>query len=171
MKYTLFLFAAALLISACSSSTPSGDLSETMTIEASQVADSFGEAPAPDEILTFDQLRAQLAQNDSPDSLVVKVKGTVQEVCQMKGCWMTVASQSESVEPMMVRFKDYGFFVPKDISGREVVMEGIAYLSTMSVEEQRHYAEDAGKSEAEIAAITDPKEEYTFEASGVLLLQ
>jgi hypothetical protein len=37
------------------------------------------------------------------------------------------------------------------------------------VETLRHYAEDEGKSKEEIAAITEPVTEYTFEAVGVII--
>lgn len=70
---------------------------------------------------------------------------------------------------MRVTFKDYGFFVPKDLEGEQVVMEGVLKRSVSSVDEQRHYAEDAGKSAAEIAAIQQPDTAYTFEAVGVLI--
>ena len=88
----------------------------------------------------------------------------------MKGCWMLVASDDSNQEPVMVRFKDYGFFMPKDIAGRKVVMEGWAFREVTPVDELRHYAEDAGKSQEEIDAITEPKDEMKFLASGVLLL-
>ncbi len=39
----------------------------------------------------------------------------------------------------------------------------------MSVEDQRHYAEDAGKGEDEIAAITEVETTLSFEADGVLV--
>jgi hypothetical protein len=42
-------------------------------------------------------------------------------------------------------------------------------VSETSVEELRHYAEDAGKSQEEIEAITEPKKTYSFVADGVLL--
>ena len=71
---------------------------------------------------------------------------------------------------MMVRFKDYGFFVPKDIAGRKVIITGKAYREVTPIEELRHYAEDAGKSKEEIAAITESKEELKFLATGVVLL-
>ena len=69
----------------------------------------------------------------------------------------------------MVKFKDYGFFVPKDIEEKEVVIHGKAFVAEVSVEEQRHYAEDNGKSEAEIAEITLPKRTLSFLADGVLI--
>jgi hypothetical protein len=79
-----------------------------------------------------------------------------------------VASSDES---LFVKFKDYAFFVPKDIAGREVLVEGVAFTEETSIEELRHYAEDAGKSEEEIAKITEPVTEKKFMASGVLLLK
>lgn len=99
---------------------------------------------------------------------VGKVKGTITEVCEKKGCWMKLA-QADG-EGIMVRFKDYKFFMPQNIVGKEVVLDGFAIITTTSVEELRHYAEDAGKSKEEIAKITEPKEEIEFEAKGVLVL-
>jgi len=96
------------------------------------------------------------------------VSGKVKAVCQKKGCWMTL--ENENGEDVRVTFKDYALFMPLDISGREVVVRGVASKKTISVEDQRHYAEDAGKSEDEIAAITDPKYETSFEADGVIIL-
>ena len=72
-------------------------------------------------------------------------------------------------EQVMVKFKDYGFFMPKDIAGKEVIVNGKAYVKEVSVDEQRHYAEDGGESKEAIAAITEPKRTYSFEADGVLL--
>ena len=71
---------------------------------------------------------------------------------------------------VMVKFKDYGFFMPLNAKG-EVVINGKAYVSETSVDELRHYAEDAGKSKEEIAAITETQRTYSFEADGVLLKQ
>ena len=70
---------------------------------------------------------------------------------------------------MRVTFKDYGFFVPKDISGKKIIFEGTPEVTTTSVDEQRHYAQDAGKSKEEIAKISEPKRELTFVATGVLV--
>jgi hypothetical protein len=69
----------------------------------------------------------------------------------------------------MVKFKDYGFFMPLDSDHREVIVQGRAYVTKIPVEEQQHYAKDAGKSEEEIAKITEPKFTYAFEADGVLM--
>lgn len=109
-------------------------------------------------------------QNLSPgDTLQAKFSAKVTEVCQAKGCWMKL--QLEDGSQAMVRFKDYGFFVPKDIAGKEVAINGKAFVEEMGVEDQKHFAKDAGKSEIEIARITAPKKTFGFEAEGVLLKQ
>ena len=96
----------------------------------------------------------------------------VSEVCQAKGCWMNLTSGADSTHvEMFVQFKDYGFFMPKDLAGKEVIVEGKAYKEATSVEELRHYAEDAGKTEEEIAAITEPQMEKKFLATGVVLVK
>lgn len=101
------------------------------------------------------------------DSVQIKLIGEAQAVCQAKGCWMTLPTASG--QPMRVRFKDYAFFVPKDMAGHQVVVSGWAFREVTSVEHQQHYLRDAHKSEQEIAAITKPKEEINFMADGVLV--
>lgn len=111
---------------------------------------------------------AQLASNlGNKAEAKTKVEGTVESVCQMKGCWMKL--KTADGQTMRVTFKDYGFFVPKDISGKTVVVEGVAKQTTTPVSELRHYAEDAGKSKEEIAKITEPEKAITFVADGVIV--
>ncbi len=48
---------------------------------------------------------------ESEKQFTGKVTGKVVSVCQEKGCWMKLAKTDGS--DIMVRFKDYKFFVPK----------------------------------------------------------
>lgn len=100
-------------------------------------------------------------------SLKTRVTGIVEDVCQAKGCWMKITTADGKA--MRVTFKDYAFFVPKDIAGKKVVIEGVAMKQETSVADLKHYAQDAGKSEAEIAKITKPEYDITFEAEGVIV--
>ena len=110
----------------------------------------------------------KLAQKmDNAESLDIKVKGTITEVCQAKGCWMTIDLGDD--ELMRVKFKDYGFFVPKDAAGKTAIIQGVAKNEMVGVDELKHLAKDAGKSEKEIIAIDKPKEELTFVAEGVII--
>jgi len=73
---------------------------------------------------------------------------------------------------MKVRFKDYGFFVPKKgLEGKRAVLQGTATRETLDVATLRHYAQDAGKSKEEIEKITEPKHMLTFLADGVLITE
>jgi hypothetical protein len=97
----------------------------------------------------------------------VVVKGTIAQVCQAEGCWMKL--KNTAGEDMMVKFKDHAFLVPKDIAGKSAVVYGTAKKKTVSVDEQRHLAEDAGQSSEEIAAITTPRIEVRIDATGVVV--
>lgn len=107
---------------------------------------------------------------NTSDSLMTKVTGYVTSVCQVKGCWMVLSQNPTDTTGLFVKFKDYGFFVPKDLSGSKVIVEGKAYKEITPVDELKHYAEDEGKSPEEIAKITEPMEELKFMANGVALL-
>lgn len=118
--------------------------------------------------ITYDELATRMA---ATDSLAVKVTGKVSEVCQTKGCWMVIVPDQPGKPDMRVTFKDYGFFMPKDIVGKRVVIDGFARVEITPVDVLRHYAEDAGQTPEQIAAITEPKREVAYEASGVLILK
>jgi hypothetical protein len=162
MKYLTLIFTLALslsFMSSCKNEAPT-----EMDDDGTQY---FGEKINGDGSISYDDLLTKLS---TQDSMEVKVAGTVESVCQSKGCWVNIVStENPASETMFVKFKDYGFFLPKDCAGQEVVMEGKAYREVTSVEELRHYAEDEGKSVEEIEAITEPVEELKFMASGVLL--
>ncbi len=97
-----------------------------------------------------------------------KVSGKIISVCQEKGCWMKM--ETPGGEAIMVKFKDYGFFMPKDIVGKEVVLDGEASVKETPVKQLKHYAADAGKSKDEISKIKKPKKETVFVARGVLVM-
>ncbi len=124
----------------------------------------FGDTITLDGALAADQLNTSI---NGKDSLKIKLAGKIESVCQKKGCWMKMNIGTN--QEMMVRFKDYGFFVPKDAAGKEVVIEGVAFHDTTKVAELQHYAEDAGKSKEEIAKITEPEINISFEAHGVII--
>jgi len=129
-------------------------------------AQMFGEAFTPKNVVGMDKLFENLANQDTVYTMVM---GTVESVCKKKGCWMNLVSKNEEDNELFVKFKDYGFFMPLDCEGAEVVMNGKAFKEITTVEELQHYAEDEGKSKEEIAAITEPIEEYKFVADGVLM--
>ncbi len=128
----------------------------------------FGEKIDETDAISVDAALAQLSEGEEIET---KVVGTVLSVCQVKGCWMNLVSDNDESKSFFVKFKDYEFFVPKDLSGSKVVVEGKAYKELTTVDELKHYAEDEGASQEEIDAITEPKEEYKFMANGVKIVK
>jgi hypothetical protein len=99
----------------------------------------------------------------------VKIKAKVAEVCAKSGCWMKL--ELPDGKQATVNMKDYGFFVPAAAKGKTVVIDGEAILKTTTVDELKHYAEDANKSQAEIDAITEPKKEVKIIAKGIVVVE
>jgi len=128
---------------------------------------SFGKKITASDALTAKRMAVHYESMSVGDTVDSKMIAKVDEVCQAKGCWMKL--DLPNGEQVMVKFKDYGFFMPKDISGKEVIINGKAYVSEVSVDEQRHYAEDGGATAEEIAKITEPKKTLSFLADCVLL--
>lgn len=128
---------------------------------------SFGKEIVADDAVAAKSMAKHYKDMSVGDSIPSKMIATVEEVCQAKGCWMKLKLEDDS--QVMVKFKDYAFFVPKNIAGKEVIINGQAFVTETSVDQLRHIAEDGGKTTEEIEAITEPKKEYAFLADGVLL--
>ena len=124
-----------------------------------------GEAFEANDVQEFDAFMTAFEGQDTMEAIVT---GKVESVCQKKGCWMNIVSEDGGKE-MFVKFVDYGFFMPLDLTGKTVTMKGTAFREVTSVDELKHYAEDEGLPQAEIDAITESKEEMKFLASGVII--
>ena len=108
-------------------------------------------------------------KSDFPEKIEmpIKIKGEILSTCPKKGCWMRVRAEEDTI---LVRFKDYGFFVPKQgVEGKEVIINGDLSIDTLTVSQLRHYAEDAGKTLREINNINDPEITLSFLATGVII--
>jgi hypothetical protein len=165
MTFKILAFAALVSMNACQS-TPASETAATQpAAPVTQVAGkTYGAAVTAEGAKPLSELKQVLGNKDSAQ---VKLVGTADAVCQAKGCWLTM--KTPEGQEMRVRFKDYAFFVPKDISGKTVVINGWAHREEVPVSDLQHYAKDAGKSDKEVAAITKPEEQLNFEADGVLV--
>lgn len=127
---------------------------------------SFGDGVTKGNVITTAEVNTKLGDSIKKD---MKITGVVALVCQKKGCFINL--EMPNGETMFVNFKDYAFFMPKDLAGKTVVLDGFAERKETSVEDLKHFAEDAKKSKEEIAKITMPKKEIVFEAKGVVILK
>lgn len=97
-----------------------------------------------------------------------KISGKVTEVCKTMGCWIKIEKADGSA--MMVKSKEHAFFMPQDLVGRTVVIEGTASEKVVSEDKRKHFAEDAGKSKEEIKKIKGSVKEVQFIASGIKVI-
>lgn len=114
----------------------------------------------PESVLIYQDLEGDHA-------VEVQLRGKVSSVCQVKGCWMVL--DLANGQETRVTFKDYGFFVPTDLVGKEVVVNGMARVDLISEEDLKHYARDAGKTEEEIRNIQGSRKSYSLVAEGVIV--
>lgn len=136
--------------------------------EAAKVAYAkFGDSISTEQALTSAEMMDKFATLKTGDTISVKFKSNIHEICQNKGCWMTL-DLADGAEAF-VKFKDYGFFVPMNAQKRDVIVEGKAFIEETPIAELKHYAEDEGKSKAAIDSIVAPKKEFKFLAHGVLI--
>jgi hypothetical protein len=127
----------------------------------------FGDSISSENAMNNTEMMEKFATLKEGDTFSVKFKSSINEVCQKKGCWMTLTLADD--KEVFVKFKDYGFFVPKNAQEKEVIVNGKAFISVESVDVLKHYAKDAGKSQAAIDSIIEPKVTYSFMADGVLI--
>ena len=154
MKKFLFFSVALCITLFTLAQPPKGPAKKGMT---------FGKKTTAAGAITVDDL----AKKTTDVATDVKVKGEVVDVCTKEGCWLKLKTADGS---MMVKMKDHAFLVPVSLNGKMIVVDGSAKMKTTTVKELQHYAEDAGKTEAEIAAIKEPKKEIVLNAKGILVL-
>tara|TARA_E500000331_G_C17160286_1_gene671415 strand:+ start:158 stop:637 length:480 start_codon:yes stop_codon:yes gene_type:complete len=157
MKKSLFIIGLGAII-ACNNSIEENK-------EASTVVENFyGERIDNNNITEYSLVKQEVEQNGTSTT---KIQGEILSTCAKKGCWMELKAGQDT---LMVRFKDYSFFVPKEgAEGKNAIINGEAFFDTLSVELLQHYAEDAGKSSEEILSITEPEYVVAFTADGVII--
>jgi hypothetical protein len=104
----------------------------------------------------------------------VRVAGTVIEVCQMEGCWL--ALENPPGNPVRVHVPrddrdDYLWTIPTDLGRLHAIVEGTAYADTLTVEELREYAVEAGRSPEQVQEIAEPTIAAHVVARGMLVEQ
>lgn len=95
-----------------------------------------------------------------------KVEGTIDRVCQARGCWFTMAGANVP-ETVRIRMVDYGFFVPRDAMGQHVVFEGTLEREEIDQATAQHYADDeAAAGTAPPRVVEGPEMTYQFMITG-----
>jgi len=157
----IIIISFSFLFFCCQSNSKKSDSKKDINLENSSF---YG------TIISEDSVKSLISEKETLKKLgskSCKLSGQIIETCSMKGCWMSLDIGGDT---LFVKFRDYAFFVPKDsVEGKRAIIQGDLFLDTVSVEMLKHYAEDAGKTEKEIAQITEPSYKLGFTADGVII--
>jgi hypothetical protein len=157
---TVVTIAAAITLSACQAAPPEEALFEGTT---------YGEA------LTLSEITPVSAIVDSPDQYLgerVLVKGMIVEVCEMRGCWMDIASDRE-FEKIQIKVEDGVIVFPLDARGHEALVEGIVEELQLTEEEAvaqaQHRAEEQGEEFDPSSVPPGPQTIYRIRGVGAVV--
>lgn len=169
MKIVKVLLGVLLIASvSCKSDQQKNEVNSTVKQEVKYI--SFGDEISNDDVISKNEMAEKFKDLKDGDTINVKFSTTIDAVCKKKGCWMDV-NLGENSPKAVVKFKDYGFFMPLNSENREIIVQGKAFVKTASVNELRHLAKDGGKSKEEIAAINEPKRTLSILSDGVLMIE
>lgn len=162
MKKVLFIAAIASIAIACSSA----DSNDSGAGDKEKLGKSYG--PVKVDVKKAISVEDMLADFEGKtERTEYTFEADLAEVCSKAGCWVNI--DKGNGDTFMVRFKDHFTIPPATEVGTGAYLHGYAYMDTISVEMLQHFAEDAGKSQEEIDAITEPEYELNFEADGITL--
>ena len=164
---SLILLVAFYSFSCCSDESEKNSVHDGMhekAVKPTSSTGNFGATITADNAVAVSELPTLLEGKETVDA---KLTGEIDAVCQMTGCWMDISLGNDEV--IYVTFIDDGFLMPMDAAGKTAIVEGVGSFEEIPVSMLKHLAEDEGKSQEEIDAITEPKMEYTFVAHGVII--
>jgi hypothetical protein len=161
MKKIIYALATLILVIGCNKKV------EVKSAEKVGSYVKFGKIISAEDAITKEDLLEKYKSMKPTDTLNVKVLSKITDVCQKKGCWMNLdLGEGKST---FVKFKDYAFFVPKNATNCEAIVNGKAFIEVTSVADLKEYAKDAGKSKGAIDSIKAPETNFSFLADGVLI--
>jgi hypothetical protein len=124
--------------------------------------------------ITLTEVTPVSAILDAPEEFLgerVLVEGTVVEVCEMRGCWMDIASDRE-YEKIQIKVDDGVIVFPLTARGKKALVEGTVELLEMTYEEAledaRHKAEEHG-TEFDPSTVTGPVTVYRIRGLGAVI--
>jgi hypothetical protein len=123
--------------------------------------ESTGHFGAAFAVVDAQPLSTVLASGTLPTE-AIKVSGTVDSVCQKKGCWMVIKDGDMQARVVV---KDHAFAIPMDGEGKAATVEGTLVLEDRSEANVAHLKQDGDDT-----LVGDgPRQEYTLHATAVEL--
>ena len=94
-------------------------------------------------------LRQLVEAGDERAGSEVLLKTRIAKVCRKKGCFF-IARDGDAVA--RITFKDYGFFIPTDSAGKEVLLNGTFERREITAAQAKHYRQDLGEEAGDAPA-------------------
>lgn len=156
------------------------NIAQAKKIEAK--SNTFGEKISVPKsgVKSVTEALSELSKSETKELKEVYLKGEIESVCKSKGCWLTLkgfdgkgddscakaAQGGASQKDLRVVFKDYGFFVPKDLQG-SVVLKGSVKSEKLSAKQVKHFLKDMKCSKKIIKSVKAPIYRYRMIADGL----
>ena len=184
-KFIAILFAGALLASC-------GNEGETSNEGNSTEMETTDSIPAPLQVVEgYTHYGMEKVNTDSPLDINTfataladgtagscTIKAELASICAKAGCFVIVDLPDST--QMRVMFKDHFTIPPKTAIGTEAIFTGKVEMKTTPIKDLQHYIDDEMKGDnvsdekkaelqAKYDAITEPKVEPVFKATGILV--
>lgn len=110
-------------------------------VQQNETSETFGTPITEASLAKLEStnLSALLNQANARSHQTTVLQTRVAKVCQKKGCFFIA---QEGQHRIRVSFKDYGFFVPTDIGGKQVTLVGELVTREVSQELAEHFSKD-----------------------------
>jgi hypothetical protein len=119
-------------------------LSEPVVADAS--SETFGQVL--NEQVPKVELHSLFEQPEQWADKTVRIQTAITKVCQKKGCFFIAQSGAEVIR---IAFKDYGFFIPTDSSGKTVWLTGQLVKKVRDQAQAEHFNQDLADASAKLA--------------------
>lgn len=160
MKNLLFTLTIFFLSTVVSAQTNSEVIRLSEPVQTTELYEVFGTELDVESLVPV-SLTEIINGGDEVDEITLLT--SVSEVCAKKGCFFIAQDGDLTAR---ITFKDYGFFIPTDSQGKEVILVGDFSVETLTEEKAKHYAEDAGQDASEIKG---EQKEYSIVATSVVV--
>ena len=129
---------------------------------------TYGEPLTGTDVTAISKL---LADPEPYVGKTVRVKGVITDVCEKRGCWVTLASDEEFQE-LRIKAKDGVIVFPVQAKGKKATAEGVFTKIEMNMEQtlkyREHHAEEHGE-EFDPESVTEPLVYYQINVTGAVV--
>ena len=112
-----------------------------------------------------------LARPDRYVDHTVRVEGRVTDVCQKRGCWISLVPEGGS-EELRIKVDDGVIVFPVQARGKHAIAEGVFTRITLNMEQTLRYREHQAEEQGEVfdpKTVTEPPTYYQVRAVGAVI--